>query len=144
MHTPIRAKHIIIIAANIILSNLSSLTLYHIITKPIIFIYNFNHFILTKRINGLLFDYTINIILGKEMVNMKLFSRKKPPREDLLIKEINKTKHALDAAYSQFEYVVDPDLIDSCIYELNAIQNRYKYLLKQAKASGKTFVETKS
>ncbi len=78
------------------------------------------------------------------MVNMKLFSRKKPPREDLLIKEINKTKHALDAAYSQFEYVVDPDLIDSCIYELNAIQNRYKYLLKQAKASGKTFVETKS
>lgn len=78
------------------------------------------------------------------MMNMKLFSRKKPPKEDLLIKEINKTKLALEAAYSQFEYVVDPDLIDSCIYELNAIQNRYKYLLKQAKASDKNYIETKT
>lgn len=78
------------------------------------------------------------------MVKMKLFSRKKRPNEDLLIKEINKTKLALEAAYSQFEYVVDPDLIDSCIYELNAIQNRYKYLLKQAKASEKNLLETKS
>ncbi|NLK99651.1 MAG: YaaL family protein [Clostridiales bacterium] len=75
---------------------------------------------------------------------MRIFSRKKRPHEDLLIKEINKTKHALEAAYSQFEYVVDPDLIDSCIYELNAIQKRYKYLLKQAKASDKSYVESKS
>lgn len=78
------------------------------------------------------------------MVYMKLLSRRKNPNEDLLIKEINKTKLALEAAYSQFEYVVDPDLIDSCIYELNAIQNRYKYLLKQAKASDISFIETKS
>ena len=41
----------------------------------------------------------------------------------------------MEAAYSNFENVVDPDLIDSCIYELNAIQNRYKFLLKQMKAS---------
>lgn len=78
------------------------------------------------------------------MVKMKLFSKKRAPHEDLLIKEINQTKLALEAAYSQFEYVVDPDLIDSCIYELNAIQNRYKYLLKQAKASDKSYVESKS
>ncbi len=78
------------------------------------------------------------------MVKMKLFSRKKRPHEDLLIKEINKTKLALEAAYSQFEYVVDPDLIDSCIFELNAIQNRYKYLIKQAKASEKYYIESKS
>lgn len=75
---------------------------------------------------------------------MNLFSRKKRPHEDLLIKEINNTKSALEAAYSQFEYVVDPDLIDSCIYQLNAIQNRYKYLLKQAKASDKSYVGSKS
>lgn len=75
---------------------------------------------------------------------MKLFSKKKRPKEnDLLLKEIHDTKLALEAAYSQFEYVVDPDLIDSCIYELNAIQKRYKYLLKLAKASEKSFVETK-
>jgi len=65
---------------------------------------------------------------------MRLFRRKKPPKNDYLIKEINQTKIALEAAYSNFENVVDPDLIDSCIYQLNAIQNRYQFLLKQAKA----------
>lgn len=40
---------------------------------------------------------------------------------------------ALDSAYSNFENVVDPDLIDSYIYEVNAVQLRYKFLLKLAK-----------
>ncbi len=73
---------------------------------------------------------------------MSLFSRKKhkrPTTYDLLINEINKTKIALEAAYSNFENVVDPDLIDSCIYELNAVQNRYRFLLKQVKASDKNY-----
>ena len=69
---------------------------------------------------------------------MNMFARKKTPKEDLLISEINKTKLALEAAYSNFENVVDPDLIDSCIYEMNAVQNRYKFLLKQAKAANIT------
>ncbi len=66
---------------------------------------------------------------------MPLLTKKRPPKEmTMLINEINKTKLALESAYSNFENVVDPDLIDSCIYELNAIQNRYHFLLKQAKA----------
>jgi len=69
---------------------------------------------------------------------MRLYAKKKMPKEDLLISEINKTKLALEAAYSNFENVVDPDLIDSCIYEMNAVQNRYKFLLKQAKAANIT------
>jgi len=69
---------------------------------------------------------------------MRLFA-KKHPKDDLLINEINKTKLALEAVYSNFENVVDPDLIDSCIYEMNAVQNRYKFLLKQAKASEKNY-----
>jgi len=69
---------------------------------------------------------------------MRLFA-KKLPKDDLLINEINKTKLALEAVYSNFENVVDPDLIDSCIYEMNAVQNRYKFLLKQAKASEKNY-----
>ncbi len=69
---------------------------------------------------------------------MHRFAKKKTPKEDLLISEINKTKLALEAAYSNFENVVDPDLIDSCIYEMNAVQNRYKFLLKQAKAANIT------
>jgi hypothetical protein len=70
---------------------------------------------------------------------MGLFARKRPPKDNYLINEINKTKIAMEAAYSNFQNVVDPDLIDSCIYELNAVQNRYKFLIKQAKATDTTF-----
>ncbi|MDF2542596.1 MAG: hypothetical protein K0S47_2314 [Herbinix sp.] len=66
---------------------------------------------------------------------MRFFSKKKTPKDDYLINEINKTKLAMEAAYSNFENVVDPDLIDCCIFELNAVQKRYKFLLKQAKAA---------
>lgn len=69
---------------------------------------------------------------------MRFFSKNNYPKENVLLTEINKTKIALEAAYSNFENVVDPDLIDSCIYELNAVQNRYKYLLKEAKAAENT------
>jgi hypothetical protein len=64
---------------------------------------------------------------------MKLFSKKKSPQYDLIVDEIKKTKLALESAYSNFENVVDPDLIDCYIYEVNAVQKRYKFLLKQAK-----------
>ena len=72
---------------------------------------------------------------------MPLFRKKKRvPKENLmLINEINRTKIAMEAAYSNFENVVDPDLIDSCIYELNAIQNRYHFLLKQVKEAEKNY-----
>jgi exonuclease VII small subunit len=70
---------------------------------------------------------------------MRLFLKKRAPKDDYLINEINKTKIALEAAYSNFQNVVDPDLIDSCIFELNAVQNRYKFLLKEAKAAEKVY-----
>lgn len=47
--------------------------------------------------------------------------------------ELNETKGALDCAYSNFENVVEPALIDSYIYELKAIQTRYSYLLERAR-----------
>lgn len=72
---------------------------------------------------------------------MPLFRKKtRIPKESIiLINEINRTKIAMEAAYSNFENVVDPDLIDSCIYELNAIQNRYRFLLKQVKELEKKY-----
>lgn len=64
---------------------------------------------------------------------MKFFSKKKSQQNDVLLNEIKKTKLALDSAYSNFENVIDPDLIDCYIYEVNAVQKRYKFLLRQAK-----------
>lgn len=64
---------------------------------------------------------------------MKLFAKRKRQNNEALLYEIQKTKLALESAYSNFENVVDPDLIDCCIYEVNAVQKRYKFLLRQAK-----------
>lgn len=51
-------------------------------------------------------------------------------REQLL-SDLKLTKTALDDAYMNFENAVDPDLVDSYIYEVNAVQKRYHFLLKQ-------------
>jgi hypothetical protein len=55
------------------------------------------------------------------------------PELELLKLQLEKTRSAMEAAYSNFENVSDPDLIDCYIYELNAVWKRYKFLLKQAK-----------
>ncbi len=50
-----------------------------------------------------------------------------------LMSEISRTRDALAAAYSSFNNAVDPDMIDCCIYQVNSVQKRYKFLLRQAK-----------
>lgn len=46
--------------------------------------------------------------------------------------ELAQARYALEIAYSNFDNVTDPDLIDCYIYEVNAILKRYKYLIEQA------------
>ena len=53
-------------------------------------------------------------------------------RKQQLMEDLARTKSALDRAYSNFENVVDPDLVDSSIYELQAVQLRFRFLLRQA------------
>ncbi|MFT4106822.1 MAG: YaaL family protein [Lacrimispora sp.] len=48
--------------------------------------------------------------------------------------EIERSKTAIDAARNHFEQVVDPTLIDCYIYELNAAQLRYQFLLRRFKS----------
>ncbi len=60
-------------------------------------------------------------------------NRKNPDERHVLLNEIALTRTALDTAISNFENVIDPDLIDCYIYQLNSEEKRYKYLLKQAK-----------
>ena len=66
-----------------------------------------------------------------------MFGRKPDPiklQRAALEEEIAQVKQKMDVAYSNFEHVVDPDLIDCYIYEVNAIQKKYKYLLAQIQA----------
>lgn len=45
--------------------------------------------------------------------------------------ELRQAKNALDAAYSTFEHVTEPELIDSAIYELESVKMRYNFLYKK-------------
>ena len=50
-----------------------------------------------------------------------------------LMDDLTLTKNALDAAYANFETVVEPDLIDCYTYEIYSVQKRYKFLLEQVR-----------
>ena len=76
---------------------------------------------------------------------MKLFHKKRKEKivyseknehniqDPVLLQEIEKVKLDMETAYSNFQNVVDPDLIDCYIYELNSVQMRYKFLLTSIK-----------
>lgn len=48
--------------------------------------------------------------------------------------QIEQTRHRIDSVRNHFEQVVDPTLIDCYIYELNAAQLRYQFLLRRFKS----------
>lgn len=66
-----------------------------------------------------------------------MLTKKEKKKADLqreeLLRELEATKNALDTAYANLSYVIEPELIDCCIYELNAVQLRYKFILSQVK-----------
>lgn len=80
--------------------------------------------------------YLVNLLSGDDrMKNLLLgnhFSLTEEERN--LRKEIERSKTAIDAARNHFEQVVDPTLIDCYIYELNAAQLRYQFLLRRFKS----------
>ena len=61
-------------------------------------------------------------------------------KRNALLSDLEKTKRALEIAYSGFDNVTEPDLIDCYIYELNAAQVRYKFLLRLAKQNNLTHI----
>ena len=54
-------------------------------------------------------------------------------KKEELMQELKEVQKSLDRAYENFSYVVDPELMDCCIYELNAGQMRYKFLMRKMK-----------
>lgn len=60
--------------------------------------------------------------------------KKQDPQLLRLKAEIENTRHAIETARNHFEQEVDPTLIDCCIYEWNAAQLRYQFLLRKFKS----------
>lgn len=47
-----------------------------------------------------------------------------------LQRELQDTSQALRRAYDRFNYACEPELVESCVYEINALQARYNYLIR--------------
>lgn len=68
-------------------------------------------------------------------MNMRIFKKKcSIPQIDQRLKaEIKETQNQIQLAQNHFEEVSDPLLVDCYIYEMNAAQLRYQFLLRRAK-----------
>lgn len=59
-----------------------------------------------------------------------------PPHE--VLQAIHEVCAQLNSVQARFEMESDSDLIDACIYEMEALRSRYRYLLRLAKDQGLT------
>ena len=69
------------------------------------------------------------MFFSKKSASQQAFSRE----TNELKRQIELSKTAILSAQNQFEQVVDPTLVDCYIYELNAAQLRYQFLLRRLK-----------
>ena len=57
-----------------------------------------------------------------------------------LKQDLERTRYDLETAFMGFDNATDPELIDSYIYEVNSVMERYHYLLHQAASGQKSSV----
>ncbi|MFT9055721.1 MAG: DUF2508 family protein [Ethanoligenens sp.] len=55
-----------------------------------------------------------------------------------LLGEIESVKTRLDCVSARFDQQSDPDLLEECIYEMQALTARYRYLTREARRQGVT------
>lgn len=64
-----------------------------------------------------------------------LFSKKALPDPELLAlkAELADAQGELSLAYRQFDQALDPELVESCIYQISAVKARCNYLIRAIK-----------
>ena len=60
-------------------------------------------------------------------------SKEREEERRQLLEGMRRTRSQLNCAYAQFNCYSDPDLVDACGYEINALQSRYSYFVRQVK-----------
>ena len=65
-----------------------------------------------------------------------LFSKKSAPDPELLTlkAELQNAQGELALAYCRFDQAVDPELVESCVFEISAVKARCNYLIRAIKA----------
>ncbi len=64
-----------------------------------------------------------------------IFPRKAKPDPELLAlrAELQTARDDLAAAYRQFDQATDPELVESCVYQISAVKARCNYLIRAIK-----------
>ena len=64
-----------------------------------------------------------------------IFSKKvKPDPELLALKaELQEAQGELSLAYRRFDQALDPELVESCVYQISAVKARCNYLIRAIK-----------
>lgn len=67
---------------------------------------------------------------------MKTVFSKKPPQDTALLalkEDLLVAQRQLEEAYACFDAAVEPELVESCIYQISAAKARYNYLIRAVK-----------
>lgn len=68
------------------------------------------------------------------MKNVLFAKRVRPDPELLILKaELLEAQGELACAYQQFDHALDPELVESCIYQISAVKARCNYLIRAIK-----------
>ena len=68
-------------------------------------------------------------------MNTSFFSKKLRPDPELLAlrEELQIAQGDLSLAYRQFNQALDPELVESCIYQISAVKARCNFLIRSIK-----------
>ena len=67
-------------------------------------------------------------------MKLSFFQKYRPDPELLALKEeLQEAQWDLTVAYRQFNLAVDPELVESCVYHINAVKARCNYLIRAIK-----------
>lgn len=64
----------------------------------------------------------------------RTYDRARQAERQELMDSLSQTRTLINQAYGGFNTTCDSDLIESYVYEINALQARYNYLLRRFKA----------
>ena len=65
-----------------------------------------------------------------------IFTKKSKPDPELLAlkSELQEAQEELSLAYRRFDQALDPELVESCVYQISAVKARCNYLIRAIKA----------
>lgn len=80
--------------------------------------------------------FSVKTFISQSAEKIRLILAKPAVSEDeKLLIELSDLRYQIEVCNERFNLLSDDDLTEACIYELSALQSRYRYLLKRVKDS---------